>query len=280
MSTLALSRLGGLKNTATTFVCVAAAKQVPIKPMVEMPHDANDHHDDHIALPSRTNYNTIKSMGKLAIPSLRVENAFTKSNIVRYAHTDIKVPDFSEYRNSYTEDPNKSSKDTADDRQTYSYISTFGIGLATAYGAKAVIRDIVANVAPSADVLALAKIEVKLSDIPEGKNVTVKWRSKPLFIRHRTEAEIERERAVDLGSLRDPQTDDQRVKKPEWLVLLGVCTHLGCVPIANAGDYNGYFCPCHGSHYDGAGRIRKGPAPLNLEIPPYEFTDDDLLVVG
>ena len=99
--------------------------------------------------------------------------------------------------------------------------------MATAYGAKAVVRDIVANVAPSADVLALAKIEVKLTDIPEGKNVTVKWRSKPLFIRHRTAAEIETERSVDVSTLRDPQADDTRVKQAQWLVLLGICTHLG-----------------------------------------------------
>lgn len=99
--------------------------------------------------------------------------------------------------------------------------------MATAYGAKAIVRDIVANVAPSADVLALAKIEVKLNEIPEGKNLTVKWRSKPLFIRHRTAAEIERERSVDLTTLRDPQADDTRVQKPEYLVLLGICTHLG-----------------------------------------------------
>ena len=198
----------------------------------------------------------------------------------RYAHTDVKVPDFSDYRNDYSENPVQSSKENADDRKTYSYLATFGVGLATAYGAKAIVYDIIANVAPSADVLALAKIEVKLSDIPEGKNVTLKWRNKPLFVRHRTQAEIERERAVDVSTLRDPQPDDVRTKKPEWLVLLGVCTHLGCVPIANAGDFNGYFCPCHGSHYDGSGRIRKGPAPLNLEIPQYEFADDDLLVVG
>lgn len=142
-------------------------------------------------------------------------------------HTDIKVPDFKEYRNQYSEDPHKSSKDVADEKHTFSYISTFGVGLATAYGAKAIVRDIVANVAPSADVLALAKIEVKLSDIPEGKNLTVKWRSKPLFIRHRTEAEIAKERDIDISTLRDPQPDSDRVKKPEWLVLLGICTHLG-----------------------------------------------------
>lgn len=143
------------------------------------------------------------------------------------AHTDVKIPDFKEYRNSYSEDPHQSSKANADDKQTFSYISTFGVGLATAYGAKAIVRDIVANVAPSADVLALAKIEVNLNDIPEGKNLTVKWRNKPLFIRHRTAAEIANEQAVDVGSLRDPQTDESRVKKPEYLVVLGICTHLG-----------------------------------------------------
>lgn len=146
---------------------------------------------------------------------------------MRQAHTDVRIPDFKDYRNSYSEDPNQPTKANADDRHTFSYISTFGVGLATAYGAKAIVRDIVANVAPSADVLAMAKIEVKLSDIPEGKSLTVKWRSKPLFIRHRTEAEIAKERSVDVASLRDPQHDEQRVKKPEWLVLLGICTHLG-----------------------------------------------------
>lgn len=132
----------------------------------------------------------------------------------------------------------------------------------------------------SADVLALAKIEIKLSDIPEGKSVTFKWRGKPLFVRHRTGAEISTEKSVNLGELRDPQPDDARCKNPEWLVVLGVCTHLGCVPIANAGDFGGYYCPCHGSHYDASGRIRKGPAPLNLEVPEYSFPEDNLLVVG
>jgi len=229
-------------------------------------------------LPNKPASMTTQSLGKLLIgTNLSASTPFTRS--VRCAHTDIKVPSFDEYRNSYTENANESSKVNADDKQTYSYISTFGVGLATAYGAKAIVRDIVSNLAPSADVLALAKIEVKLSDIPEGKNVTVKWRSKPLFIRHRTAAEIEKERNVDPNSLRDPQTDEERVQQAEWLVLLGICTHLGCVPLANSGDYNGYFCPCHGSHYDASGRVRKGPAPLNLEIPPYEI-QEDLLVVG
>lgn len=132
----------------------------------------------------------------------------------------------------------------------------------------------------SADVLALAKIEIKLAEIPEGKSVTFKWRGKPLFIRHRTGEEISTEQSVAPSTLRDPQTDAERVQKAEWLVVIGVCTHLGCVPIANAGDFGGYYCPCHGSHYDASGRIRKGPAPLNLEVPPYVFPDEGLLIVG
>lgn len=152
--------------------------------------------------------------------------------------------------------------------------------VATAYGAKVLVSDFIGSMSASADVLALAKIEIKLNEIPEGKSVTFKWRGKPLFIRHRTAEEIETERSVNLAELRDVQHDDERVQKSEWLVILGVCTHLGCVPIANAGEFGGYYCPCHGSHYDASGRIRKGPAPLNLEVPPHSFPEDGLLIVG
>jgi len=109
--------------------------------------------------------------------------------------------------------------------------------------------------------------------------MTYKWRGKPLFVRHRTENEIAAEEAVDINTLRDQQTDGDRVVQPEWLIVLGICTHLGCVPIANAGNFGGYYCPCHGSHYDASGRIRQGPAPLNLEVPPYEF-QGSLVIVG
>ena len=126
----------------------------------------------------------------------------------------------------------------------------------------------------------MAKVEVKLGAIPLGKNVIVKWQGKPVFIRHRTPEEIEEANEVDVSKLRDPQKDSDRVQKPEWLVMLGICTHLGCVPIGEAGDFGGWFCPCHGSHYDISGRIRKGPAPLNLEVPEYSFPDDDTLTVG
>ena len=153
-----------------------------------------------------------------------------------------------------------------------------GGGVVVAHATKSTVVDFLSTLSASADVLALSKIEVDLSVIPEGKNIVVKWRGKPLFVRHRTQEEIDLAHDIDITTLRDPQHDDDRVVRPEWLILMGVCTHLGCVPIANAGDFGGYFCPCHGSHYDTSGRIRKGPAPLNLEVPPYEFNDETLVV--
>jgi len=199
---------------------------------------------------------------------------------VRYAHTDIKVPDFSDYRRDDVQDPTKSSQGSADKRKNFSYMMTGVTSVVLLYTAKTVAVQFVSSMSASADVLAMSKIEVKLSEIPEGKNMTFKWRGKPLFIRHRTAKEIEQEAGVNMAELRDPQTDKDRVARPQWAIVIGVCTHLGCVPIANAGDFGGYYCPCHGSHYDASGRIRKGPAPLNLEVPFYEFPDDDTVVVG
>jgi len=132
----------------------------------------------------------------------------------------------------------------------------------------------------SKDVLALASLEVDLSSIEPGATVTVKWRGKPVFIRRRTEDDIKLANSVDVLSLRDPQQDAERVKDPEWLIVVGVCTHLGCIPLPNAGDFGGWFCPCHGSHYDISGRIRKGPAPYNLEVPTYSFLDENKLLIG
>lgn len=177
-------------------------------------------------------------------------------------------------------DSTKSSKESSEARKGFSYLVTATTTVGVAYAAKNVVSQFVSSMSASADVLAMSKIEIKLSDIPEGKNMAFKWRGKPLFVRHRTKKEIDQEAAVEVSQLRDPQHDLDRVKKPEWVILIGVCTHLGCVPIANAGDFGGYYCPCHGSHYDASGRIRKGPAPLNLEVPAYEFTSDDVVVVG
>ncbi|KAG4304025.1 hypothetical protein PORY_002548 [Pneumocystis oryctolagi] len=186
----------------------------------------------------------------------------------RYSST-ARFPDFSHY---------KSESSLAVNR-AFSYFMVGTFGMVAAAGAQATVTDFLSNMSASADVLAMAKVEVDLSNLPEGKNLIIKWRGKPVFIRHRTQSEIEEARSVNISSLRDPQSDDDRTKRPEWLVMIGVCTHLGCVPIGEAGDYHGWFCPCHGSHYDISGRIRKGPAPLNLEIPEYDFLGEDKLVI-
>ncbi|KAF7244708.1 Cytochrome b-c1 complex subunit Rieske, mitochondrial [Varanus komodoensis] len=199
---------------------------------------------------------------------------------IRYVHNDATVPDFSEYRHPGVLDSTKSSQEFSENRKAFSYFITAASGVAVAYFAKNAVHKFVASMSASADVLAISKVEIKLDNIPEGKNMVFKWRGKPIFVRHRSQKEIERESEVPLTELRDPQHDLDRVKKPEWLILIGVCTHLGCVPIANAGEYGGYYCPCHGSHYDASGRIRKGPAPANLEVPNYEFVEEDLVVVG
>ena len=138
---------------------------------------------------------------------------------------------------------------------------------------------------PSADVLALASTEVDLSPVEEGQSITVVWRGKPVFIRRRTADEIKAAEETPMGDLIDPQRDSDRVKKPEWLVMVGICTHLGCIPLGQRsgdrkGDFGGWFCPCHGSHYDTSGRIRKGPAPENLKVPKYEFLDDTTIRIG
>eukprot|EP00658_Telonema_sp_P-2_P010136 TRINITY_DN1381_c0_g1_i1.p1 TRINITY_DN1381_c0_g1~~TRINITY_DN1381_c0_g1_i1.p1 ORF type:complete len:250 (+),score=56.66 TRINITY_DN1381_c0_g1_i1:152-901(+) len=166
-------------------------------------------------------------------------------------------------------------------KRAFTYVVLGGARFIYASAARLVAIKFIATMSASADVLALASTEVDLSSIEAGSSVTVKWRGKPVFIRHRSEDEIASAVAVDVATLRDPETDDVRVQDPEWLVVLGVCTHLGCVPLAGAGDFGGYFCPCHGSHYDTSGRIRKGPAPLNLEVPGYELdTDANSLLIG
>ena len=158
-------------------------------------------------------------------------------------------------------------------------------GAFLAVGGAAVAWPFIDQMNPAADTLALASIEVDLSKIEVGQAIKVKWRGKPVFIRHRTQAEIDAAAAVELNNLIDPETDAARVKQPEWLVLVGVCTHLGCIPLGTAqgeakGDFNGWFCPCHGSHYDTSGRIRKGPAPRNLPVPEYAFINDNVVKIG
>lgn len=152
-----------------------------------------------------------------------------------------------------------------------------------AVGAGALLWPLVDSMNPSADVLALASTEVELAAIAVGQEIKVMWRGKPVFIRHRTQKNIDAANATDISTLRDPETDEARVKKghEKWLIMVGVCTHLGCVPLGGEqGDFGGWFCPCHGSHYDASGRIRKGPAPKNLAIPPYAFTSDTHIKIG
>ena len=167
-------------------------------------------------------------------------------------------------------------------RRDFLLLATSAVGAAGVAGA---IWPFVDSMNPAADVLALSTTEVDISKIEEGQSVTVIWRGKPVFVRHRTAAEIEQAATDDSASLVDVQTDADRVQKPEWLILLGVCTHLGCVPLGQKpgdprGEFGGWFCPCHGSHYDTSGRIRKGPAPKNLAVPPYAFLDDENVKIG
>jgi ubiquinol-cytochrome c reductase iron-sulfur subunit len=173
-------------------------------------------------------------------------------------------------------------------RRDFLMVATGALG---GIGAVAAAWPLINNLNPAADTLALSSVEVNVQPIQVGQAVTVKWRGKPLFIRYRTPEEIKVAEAVPLSELRDPQTDNSRVTdtakkvRPEWLIMIGVCTHLGCVPLGNKpgdpkGPFGGWFCPCHGSAYDTSGRIRQGPAPKNLEIPPYLFTTDTLVRVG
>jgi ubiquinol-cytochrome c reductase iron-sulfur subunit len=164
-------------------------------------------------------------------------------------------------------------------KRAFTYFVLGGAKFIYASSIRLAIINAVATMSASADVLALASVEVNLGNVPEGETVTVKWRGKPVFIRHRSDEQIAEVAATPAG-LRDPQDDKDRVQDPKWLIVLGICTHLGCVPMANAGDYQGWYCPCHGSHYDGSGRIRRGPAPLNLEVPPYRFVGDDKVILG
>jgi ubiquinol-cytochrome c reductase iron-sulfur subunit len=166
------------------------------------------------------------------------------------------------------------------ERRAFTYLMMSTVRFAYASTARLLVIKFVATMSASAEVLALAFGEFDLSEIPLGKTVTVKWRGKPVFIRHRTAKEIEDEAAVPMSVLRDQELDSDRYIKPQYMVVLGICPHLGCVPTCNAGDFGGWFCPCHGSHYDISGRIRKGPAPLNLEVPPYKFIDENIILVG
>ena len=165
-------------------------------------------------------------------------------------------------------------------RRDFLYIATGAVG---AVGAAAVAVPMISQMNPDASTIAAgAPVEVEIGAIAEGQVIKVFWRGKPIFINHRTKKEIEEAKNVNLASLPDPQPDSARVKegKEQWQVLIGICTHLGCIPLAHQGEYDGYFCPCHGSQYDTSGRIRRGPAPTNLPLPPYEFLADTKIRIG
>ena len=172
---------------------------------------------------------------------------------------------------------NKESKNQPKNRRDFLYISSMSIG---GLGAASFMWPFIKSMNPAEDTLALGSTEVDLSEIGIGQSITVKWRGKPVFIKRRTEEEIAKAKDVKLEDLPHPETDEERAKNPEWLVMLGVCTHLGCVPLGDKGEYGGWFCPCHGSHYDTSGRIRKGPAPTNMEVPKYEFVNSNTIKIG
>jgi ubiquinol-cytochrome c reductase iron-sulfur subunit len=165
-------------------------------------------------------------------------------------------------------------------RRDFLYIAT---GAVAAVGAAAAAWPLIHQMNPDASTIAAgAPIEVDLTPVAEGQAIKVFWRGKPIFISHRTKKEISDAQNVNVATLPDPQADADRVKKghEQWLVLIGICTHLGCIPIAHQGQYDGFFCPCHGSVYDTSGRIRQGPAPANLPLPPYEFVSDTKIKIG
>ena len=165
-------------------------------------------------------------------------------------------------------------------RRDFLYIATGAVG---AVGAAAVAWPLISQMNPDASTIAAgAPIEVDLAPIAEGQAIKVFWRGKPIYINHRTKKEIDEARNVNVATLPDPQTDQARVKEghDQWLVLIGICTHLGCIPIVHSGPYDGFFCPCHGSVYDTSGRIRSGPAPTNLALPPYQFVSDTKVKIG
>ena len=186
-----------------------------------------------------------------------------------------------------------SATETSDpNRRDFLYVAT---GMAAVVGVAGVAWPFIDQMRPDASTLALASIEVDVSAIEPGMSLTAKWRGRPVFIRNRTPEEIEAAKAVKLEELKDPvarnaniaadapATDADRSAgegKENWIVMVGVCTHLGCVPLGQAGDFGGWFCPCHGSHYDTAGRVRKGPAPENLAIPTFEFVSDTVVRIG
>ena len=183
-----------------------------------------------------------------------------------------------------SDDAHETHHDEEPNRRDFIYIAT---GAAAAVGAGSLAWPLVSQMGAAADTLAAGSIEIDVSKVAEGQQIKALWRGKPVFVRHRTAAEIAQAEADDSADLKDPQTDAERFVpngegniNPAILVMVGVCTHFGCIPVGEQGDFNGWYCPCHGSHYDTSGRIRKGPAPTNLPIPEYQYISDTVIKVG
>ncbi len=181
-----------------------------------------------------------------------------------------------------TASPGAPADDTDETRRDFLLVTTSTVGVV---GTALAAWPFIDSMNPAADVRALSSTEIDIAPIEVGQAITVVWRGKPVFIRHRTPKEIEEAGAVTLDDLPDPQADADRVTKPEWLIMVGICTHLGCIPLGQRtgeprGDFGGWFCPCHGSHYDSSGRVRKGPAPKNLAVPKYAFIEDSTVRIG
>ena len=175
-----------------------------------------------------------------------------------------------------------SGHDEEETRRDFLIVATTTV---MAVGGMASLWPFLDSLNPASDTLALSSTEIDLSAVAEGQSIIVTWRGKPVFVRHRTQKEIDAARSAVTGDLRDPQPDEERTQNPKWLIVVGVCTHLGCIPLGTRtgeprGDFGGWFCPCHGSHYDTSARIRKGPATANLEVPEYNFLDETTVKIG
>lgn len=235
-------------------------------------------------------------VASLAKVAAKPQNAFLRPALARFATLVPQAPNSSsigqiedsEARFGYQSTDDSFTSNQLDPSQmadptnrTFVYLMQGTAAFMYASVGRVAVMQFVSYLSASADVMAVSTIEVDVANVAEGNATTVKWRGKPVFIRHRTAKEIQQAENDDTATLRDQQTDSERfVDRKQWAVLIGVCTHLGCVPINAAGDYGGWFCPCHGSHYDTSGRIRKGPAPLNLEVPVYKFLSDTKILLG
>eukprot|EP01128_Nolandella_sp_AFSM9_P010885 TRINITY_DN75_c0_g1_i1.p1 TRINITY_DN75_c0_g1~~TRINITY_DN75_c0_g1_i1.p1 ORF type:complete len:241 (+),score=63.26 TRINITY_DN75_c0_g1_i1:60-725(+) len=216
---------------------------------------------------------SLRAFTSARVPCSRVAVPTTPT---RLAHGFPKFPE-NHYKNQQHGPGDYTSRNT-------SYFMVASAGVFGSIIVKNAVGNFVGSLTPGRNTLAIANIEVDLNAIPAGHSVTFGWRGKPLFVRHREQWEIDAARDAPMSELKDPEEDSARVKpgKAEYLVLLGICTHLGCVPLGQSGLYHGWFCPCHGSHYDTSGRVRAGPAPRNLEVPPYMFMkgEDNRILVG